>query len=86
MSVIMMNKAWRCADIFHYAERVEQTVPLDHALHCMDSIRRPLICNFESLLSAESSETGIIWGDGQSHVCRDWESFMDWVELHAKII
>jgi len=58
-------------------------VPWEHVIHCLDSIRQSLMCSLDETLLY--TETGDIWGDGQVHVCRDWDAFVKWVEVHAKI-
>jgi len=70
------------AALYHFSEGVDQTVPLVHTLHCLDSLRQEVMCHADSDLLY--TEDGKIFGDGQVRECKDWDKLRSWTE-HRKI-
>jgi hypothetical protein len=69
------------AALYHFRENVQQTVPWKHVSHCLDSLRQVVMCNRDDALLY--TEDGNVFGDGQVHQCRDWDSLQQWVAQHA---
>ena len=68
------------AALYHYQEGVAQTVDWLHMVHCLDSLRQSLMCSADdTLLYSNGSQ---VFGDGQLHVCRNWNTLRSWTEGH----
>ncbi|KAF2832203.1 hypothetical protein CC86DRAFT_366075 [Ophiobolus disseminans] len=68
------------AALYHFQEGVPQTVPIQHTLHCLDSLRQDTMCHAEKTLLY--TENGKVFGDGQVRECRDWDALNDWIARH----
>ncbi|OAL48590.1 hypothetical protein IQ07DRAFT_601210 [Pyrenochaeta sp. DS3sAY3a] len=66
------------AALYHFSEGVEQTVPLPHVLHCLDSLRQDVLCHADDELLY--TEDGKVFGDGQVRECRDMAALREWTE------
>ncbi|KAF2740757.1 hypothetical protein EJ04DRAFT_572062 [Polyplosphaeria fusca] len=69
------------AALYHFQEGVEQTVPMKHTMHCIDSLRQKVMCHADSELLY--SEDGKVWGDGQVSECQSWDKVWDWTAANG---
>ena len=55
---------------------------LEHALHCLESLRQDVVCNADDLPRYGGFATGES-GNGQLRMCRDFGALKEWVKGHT---
>ncbi|KAH8692478.1 hypothetical protein GQ44DRAFT_635813, partial [Phaeosphaeriaceae sp. PMI808] len=68
------------AALYHFSEGIEQTVPLVHTLHCLNSLRQDVMCHADNDLLY--TDDGKVFGDGQVRTCHDWDALEEWTVAH----
>ncbi|KAG7097756.1 hypothetical protein E1B28_005077 [Marasmius oreades] len=60
---------------------------LDHAVHCLSYLRQLLLCHADVALeparpadTVNGGQTQAVYGEGTTHVCRDWAQVRAWAE------
>ena len=56
-----------------HEQEIRHMVALAHVRHCVDFLRRSLMCHADSTLEVEDEAIGGVKGFGVSHECVDWE-------------
>lgn len=56
-----------------------------HTSHCFNYIRQAILCGLDTTLEGAGDGIGVADGSGQTHVCRDRQQSIDWLEAHKFI-
>ena len=56
-----------------------QRIALVHILHCLDELRRDVICHADDTPRYAGLQTPAGTGKGQTKVCNDWDALESWV-------
>lgn len=70
-----------CIKIIHlamaeYREGVEQTRSWHHVAHCMDALRRQIMCDADDTPRATDRRPEVYSGVGQHRMCRNWDDLI----------
>ena len=66
-----------------YRTGKEQTRPFGHVNHCMDALRRQIMCDADSTPRVTDDVPDAISGVGQYRKCRDWSKLEDWAKQNT---
>ncbi|CAF9905803.1 MAG: hypothetical protein ALECFALPRED_001351 [Alectoria fallacina] len=69
--------------ILEYRRGVPQSRPVAHVSHCLDALRRQVICDADDTPRASTREFSPNTGVGQSRQCRSWERLESWAADHT---
>jgi len=60
---------------------------VEHAAHCLSYLRQLLLCHADTALeparladTVSGGQTQAVYGEGTTHVCRDWSQVRAWAE------
>jgi hypothetical protein len=53
-----------------------------HTSHCFNYIRQAILCGLDTTLEGGGEGVGVADGSGQSHVCRNREQSIEWLETN----
>lgn len=77
-----------CIKIIHlamaeYRRGEEQTRSWHHVSHCMDALRRQIICDADDTPRATDRRPEVYSGVGQHRMCRNWDDLVDFSRKHT---
>lgn len=55
----------------------------EHISHCLDALRRQVLCDADDTPRATQSDQDAKSGVGQYRQCRDWSKLQDWARQHT---
>jgi hypothetical protein len=61
----------------------EQSRTWHHIAHCLDALRRQIICDADDTPRATERRVEVVSGVGQNRVCRDWGELESWAKAHT---
>jgi len=67
------------ASISEYNLNIPQTWPVEHITHCIDALRREVMCSADDTPRWTSQAMSGQSGNGQIRQCRDWSKLENWV-------
>jgi len=67
------------ASLTEYSLGRTQSYPLEHVTHCIDSLRREVLCTADDTPRWTSRTADPESGVGQNRQCRDWSKLEEWV-------
>ena len=66
-----------------YRRNEPQSRHWEHISHCMDALRRQILCDADDTPRATERLQEAISGLGQYRRCRDWEALESWAKNHT---
>jgi hypothetical protein len=54
-----------------------------HIAHCLDALRRQILCDADDTPRATERRVEVVSGLGQDRVCRDWGELENWAKAHT---
>ncbi|KAL4740775.1 hypothetical protein BDV11DRAFT_203956 [Aspergillus similis] len=54
-----------------------------HISHCLDALRRQILCDADDTPRATDRRVEVVSGVGQHRVCRDWGQLESWAKAHT---
>ena len=54
-----------------------------HIVHCLDALRRDVICNADDIPRYTTPDPSPETGRGQLRQCRNWDKLNDWAKKHT---
>ncbi|KAG9604954.1 hypothetical protein KCU77_g1031, partial [Aureobasidium melanogenum] len=68
--------------LMEYRLNQPQTRSHHHVIHCLDALRRDVICNADDIPRYTTPEPIPETGHGQLRRCRNWDKLNDWAKQH----
>ena len=65
-----------------YETKQPLTYPFEHMMHCLDALRRDVLCNADDTPRYETRTPTPDSGTGQVRMCRDWSKLEAWAEQY----
>lgn len=56
-----------------------------HTSHCFNYLRQSILCSLDTTLEGSGDGVGVGDGSGQTHMCRDNQQSIKWLEAHRHI-
>ncbi|KAL4954954.1 hypothetical protein BDW69DRAFT_183019 [Aspergillus filifer] len=77
-----------CLKIIHislseYRSNKTQSRSWHHISHCMDALRRQILCDADDTPRATERRKEVVTGLGQYRQCRDWDALEEWAKRHT---
>ncbi|CDM37565.1 hypothetical protein DTO013E5_7647 [Penicillium roqueforti] len=69
--------------LFEFREGQTQTRTWHHIAHCLDALRRQIICDADDTPRATERRVEVVSGVGQNRVCRNWGELENWAKAHT---
>ena len=60
-----------------------QTRSWHHISHCMDALRRQILCDADDTPRATERRAEVVTGVGQHRMCRNWDELVDFAKQHT---
>jgi Mycotoxin biosynthesis protein UstYa len=60
-----------------------QSRPWHHVSHCLDALRRQILCDADDTPRATERRAELVTGVGQHRLCRDWGALEAWARRHT---
>ncbi|KAJ5729939.1 uncharacterized protein N7483_004447 [Penicillium malachiteum] len=54
-----------------------------HVIHCMDALRRQVLCDADDTPRATERRAEVVTGVGQHRMCRRWDELVDFAKQHT---
>jgi hypothetical protein len=54
-----------------------------HTSHCFNYIRQAILCGLDTTLEGQGDGVGVADGSAQTHICRDRQQSVDWLEQQS---
>ncbi|CCD52292.1 hypothetical protein BofuT4_P080870.1 [Botrytis cinerea T4] len=68
--------------LMEYRKDIPQTRSHHHIIHCLDALRRDVICNADDIPRFTTPDPVPETGHGQLRQCRNWDKLNDWAKEH----
>jgi len=68
--------------LMEYRKGVPQTRNHHHIIHCLDALRRDVLCNADDTPRYTTPDSSPETGNGQPRMCRSWDKMHDWAKQH----
>lgn len=65
-----------------YRNGLPQSRNYRHIIHCLDALRRDVLCNADDTPRLTSNNSIPETGHGQSRTCRSWDKLNDWAKQY----
>ncbi|KAI0376694.1 hypothetical protein F5Y04DRAFT_285637 [Hypomontagnella monticulosa] len=72
-----------CISMSEYRRGLPQTRPRHHISHCLDALRRQIICDADDTPRATDRRVEVVSGLHQHRRCRSWEQLENFVKQHT---
>ncbi|KAJ5375401.1 hypothetical protein N7517_007407 [Penicillium concentricum] len=69
--------------LFEFRTGQEQSRTWHHIAHCLDALRRQMLCDADDTPRATERRAEVVSGIGQHRVCRDWGKLERWAKAHT---
>ncbi|KAJ5972732.1 uncharacterized protein N7479_002650 [Penicillium vulpinum] len=69
--------------LFEFQSNRTQSRPWHHIAHCLDALRRQILCDADDTPRATERRVEVVSGVGQHRVCRDWGELESWAKAHT---
>ncbi|KAF2763636.1 hypothetical protein EJ03DRAFT_379256 [Teratosphaeria nubilosa] len=69
--------------LMEYREGLPQSRKHHHIIHCLDALRRDVICNADDTPRYTTDNPSPETGHGQHRRCRNWDALNDWAKQHC---
>ncbi|KAJ5504750.1 hypothetical protein N7463_007624 [Penicillium fimorum] len=69
--------------LFEFRTGQEQSRTWHHIAHCLDALRRQMLCDADDTPRATDRRAEVVSGVGQHRVCRDWGALENWAKAHT---
>lgn len=69
--------------LFEFRNNKSQSRSWHHIAHCLDALRRQILCDADDTPRATERRAEVVSGVGQNRVCRDWGELEQWAQTHT---
>jgi hypothetical protein len=69
--------------LFEFQNGQAQSRTWHHIGHCLDALRRQILCDADDTPRATERRVEVVSGVGQHRVCRDWGELESWAKAHT---
>ncbi|OQE43416.1 hypothetical protein PENCOP_c003G08181 [Penicillium coprophilum] len=69
--------------LFEFRTGQAQSRTWHHIAHCLDALRRQMLCDADDTPRATERRAEVVSGIGQHRVCRDWGELEKWAKAHT---
>ncbi|CAI7590142.1 unnamed protein product [Penicillium glandicola] len=69
--------------LFEFRNGQTQSRAWPHIMHCLDALRRQIICDADDTPRATERRVEVVSGVGQHRLCRDWGALETWAKAHT---
>lgn len=83
-----VNSCWQSIkrsiyiSLMKYRKNIPQTRNHHHIIHCLDALRRDVLCNADDIPRYTTPDPSPETGNGQPRMCRSWDKMHDCAKQH----